>query len=289
MTVSQIPAGITLLNQEGGTISDPTSYSQVVTAILGPDSGTGMLAVITGGSAWSIPATDLPTNGWQPAPWQLSADQTINTNGGNLTVQAQLQGGFSLTKSGPGTLTLQQASQLTGPTTVSGGYLGSQQTDGTPFGSASMIVSTGGVLQFSPSGSAKIASAENAASFTAGGGAATLQLAGTNPFTVTIGGYNDTTTPNIQREPGGTLLIAPGSGVAAFGSQFGAQQVFVAGTQANLPAVLSSGMVAPWLLGVNNDTARSASFLTYELELGVPAADRDVLDRGGRSPTRRAT
>ena len=189
-----------------------------------------------------------------------------------------MQGGFSLTKSGPGTLTLQQASQLTGPTTVSGGYLGSQQTDGTPFGSASMIVSTGGVLQFSPSGSAKIASAENAASFTAGGGAATLQLAGTNPFTVTIGGYNDTTTPNIQREPGGTLLIAPGSGVAAFGSQFGAQQVFVAGTQANLPAVLSSGMVAPWLLGVNNDTARSASFLTYNSSSGfqLPTATSSI-------------
>ena len=278
VTVSQIPAGITLLNQEGGTISDPTSYSQVVTAIVGPDSGTGILAVITSGSAWSIPATDLPTNGWQPAPWQLSADQTINTNGGNLTVQAQLQGSFSLTKSGPGTLTLQQASQLTEPTTVSGGYLGSQQTDGTPFGSASMIVSTGGVLQFSPSGSATIASAENAASFTAGGGAATLQLAGTNPFTVTIGGYNDTTTPNIQREPGGTLLIAPGSGVEAFGSQFGAQQVFVAGTQANLPAVLSSGMVAPWLLGVNNDAARSASFLTYDSSSGfqLPTATSSI-------------
>ncbi|SEP40521.1 autotransporter-associated beta strand repeat-containing protein [Rhodospirillales bacterium URHD0017] len=278
VTVSPIPADITLLNQEGHTISDPTSYSQVITAILGPDSGTGMLAVITGGSAWSIPATDLPTDGWQPAPWQLSADQTINTNGGNLTVRSQLQGSFSLTKSGPGTLTLQQASQLTEPTTVSGGYLGSQQTDGTPFGSTSMIVSTGGVLQFSPSGSATIASAENAASFTAGGGAATLQLAGTNSFKVTIGGYNDSSTPNIQREPGGTLLIAPGSGVEAFGWQSDAQQVFVAGKKANLPVVLSSGMVAPWLLGVNNDAASSASFLTYDSSSGfqLPTATSSI-------------
>jgi hypothetical protein len=77
--------------------------------------------------------------------------------------------------------------------------------------------------------------------------------------TATIGGAIDGATPNIQRMPGGSLIISVGAGRGALGS---VQQLHVAGTAGNLPQV-TNALVAPWLVGQTNDLAQSGFFLTY--------------------------
>ena len=77
------------------------AYSQVITPNkLGP--GESEVAILTSGHAWSIPATALPTTtGYTPSTWTLTGSQTINTNGGTLTVVAPLAGAGGIAKAGP--------------------------------------------------------------------------------------------------------------------------------------------------------------------------------------------
>ena len=248
------------------------AYSQVVTPDkLGP--GESEVAILTSGHAWSIPATALPsTTGYTPSPWTLVDSQTINTNGGILTVLAPLTGTGGVAKAGAGTLLLTNTNALTGATGVSGGTLASTQVSDTPFGIGPMLLENGGTLQFEPpvgeAVTATIASASNAASCTIGDGGGMLELVGSGAYEVTIGGYTNGTTPNIGRTTTGTMVIAPGAGVDALGSL---QQVIVAGSNENLPTI-SNHIVAPFILGQDNDPAQSGRFLTYESSTAGQAA-----------------
>jgi autotransporter-associated beta strand protein len=252
--IESVPAGTILVG-----LSDPTSYSQIVTPILGP--GQPTLAILTGAHAWIIPATALPTtSGYAPSPWTITSAQTINTNGGTLVVKAPVSGAGGIVKTGEGMLQFANTNALTGLMSVTAGTLASSLPSGTPFGSGAMSLSGGGLLVFPPDGDAAIASANDCnVSFGAGGG--TLQLGGQATCTVTIGGYVDGKTPNLNRLTAGTLVIAPGSGLAELGSSKG-QQVVVAGSGDNLP-VTSNGIVAPYIVGQDNDGAGSGGFLAY--------------------------
>jgi autotransporter-associated beta strand protein len=193
-----------------------------------------------------------------PTEWSIPAGQTINTNGGTLVVKAPVSGdGFI--KAGEGSLVFANSNTVAGPTSVTAGTLASSLTTGAPFGSAPISLSGGGILLFPPDGEATIASGPGSSlTFAAGGGM--LQLGGLATCTVTIGGFTNGTTPNLYRADAGTLLIAPASGLAGLGSS---QSVMIAGTDKNLPLV-EGGMVAPCIMGQDNDSAASGGFLTYE-------------------------
>ena len=250
------------------TFSPPRSlpsqdYSQVVTGKLGLEQCT--VAVLWGSLAWAISTSALPSSSdYQLCPWVIADTTSINTNGGVLTVIAPLSGTGGLSKSGEGTLQLTNTNQSTGANSVSGGVLASTQSSGTPFGTGAITLSAGGILQFSPNGAAAIASASDV-NFTIGDGGGTLQLSGTEPYVVTVGGYIDQATPNIDRATAGTLIIAPGGGIAQLGSQ---QQVIVAGSAGNLPVVAGNGIVAPYILGQDDDENSSGAFLTYDAKAG---------------------
>jgi autotransporter-associated beta strand protein len=262
--ISSVPAGWTLQG-----ISDPQAYSQVITPKLGP--GQATLAVLTNASAWAIPASMSPAGGWQPSPWQLAASKTINTNGGMLTVQASLEGAGGIAKSGQGTLLLTGANSLSGLNNVYNGTLASTQTSGSPFGTGSVALSGGGVLMLCPANSAStsvtIASSAGAVcTIEAGGG--TIALAGSGAFDVLLGGNTKGDTGNIARAGRGTLVIAPGGGIAGLGSN---QNLQVVGGKGNQPRV-SNGMVAPFIVGQDSDSGGSGSFLTYASAGFQPAA-----------------
>lgn len=246
-------------------------YSQVITPQhLGPGEATS--AILWGGQAWAILPTALPTNpNYALSTWTITGTQWINTNGGIFTVIAPLAGAGGLGQSGPGTLLLTNTNALSGQNNVTNGVLASTQTSGAPFGTGTMRLIGGGTLQLSPNGvavSATIASGSDATlMIDAGGGA--LELTGTGSYALTIGGYTDGTTANISRTATGTLVIAPGAGVAGLGA--GGQQVLVAGTARNLP-IASNSIVAPFILGQDNDAASSGKFLTYDAQEGFEAA-----------------
>src|SRR5262249_7246486 len=140
-------------------------------------------------------------------------------------------------------------------------------TSGAPFGTGAMALGGGGILQFSPSDSTTVASGSGATcSF--GPGAGTVQVGGTASYVVTLGGNTDTKTPNMVRASAGSLAIAPGGGMAALGDT---RNIEVAGTSGNLPAI-TNGIVAPYIIGVDNDDFGSGGFLAYDLTRGfVPA------------------
>lgn len=267
VAISALPAGLNL-----GSLNPPPSqdYSQVISGNKGNGSS---YAILWGAQTWAISTSALPSSaGYQPSTWTLDQQQSINTNGGTLTVIAPLAGSGGLLKCGAGMLLLDNINALTGASGVSGGILASTQASGTPFGSSPMTIGGGGVLQlgYEATGSVKVAMASgDAATLTIDVGGGSLQLAGNVPYLVMIGGNNDGSTPNIARAAGGTLTIAPSAGTAALGT---GQQVIVAGTDGNLPAI-SNGIVAPYVLG--EDTASDASagaFLTYDATAGFLAA-----------------
>jgi hypothetical protein len=266
VTISALPSGLNL-----GSLNPPPSqdYCEVISGNKG--NGTSY-AILWGAQTWAISTSALPsTSGYQPATWTIDSAQAIDTNGGTLTVVAPLEGSGGLQKCGEGTLMLANTNQLTGANTVSGGTLSSNQTSGTPFGSSTMTVMGGGVLELGVGASTGVtvglASAGGATlAIDAGGGE--LQLDGTGTYQITIGGNSDGTTPNIARSAAGTLVIAPGAGTAALGSS---QQLLVSGTGSNLPAV-SNGIVAPYIVGQDVDDAGFGAFLTYDQSAGFQVA-----------------
>jgi autotransporter-associated beta strand protein len=261
--ITVVPSGWTL-----PYLGASQDYSQVVSATQGSN---GLdYAILWGGAAWAISTTALPSSSsYQLSTWAIGQLQEINTNGGILTVIAPLAGAGGFEKDGEGTLLLTNVNDLTGANAVSGGTLASTQASGTPFGAGPMILSGGGTLLLSPSGSAKVAIASGSgAACTIGDGSGTLQFLGQDTYVITIGGNSDGTTPNIARGVAGTLVIAAGAGLAELGT---GQQVLVAGMVGNLP-VVSNGIVAPFIVGQDNDAASAGAFLTYDSSAGFQAA-----------------
>jgi autotransporter-associated beta strand protein len=265
--IAQMPSGWTL---EGLTKASE-DYAHVVTDTL---TERGVYAVLWQGQAWAISASALPsTSGYEPSTWTIDQPKTINTNGGTLTVVAPIMGLGGIEKYGEGTLLLTNTDQLMGRNVVGGGTLASTRTSGTPFGNYSITLMGGGNLEFRPDAStgqsvnAEIASGSHGTLvLDAGGGS--LTLSGSGSYRVVIGGNDDGALANIVRNSGGTLVIAPGGGVAELGQT---QQLLVAGTAANLP-VVTNGIVAPYMVGVDDDTASSGKFLTYSASAGFASA-----------------
>ena len=288
VTISAVPAEVTLQG-----ISNPQDYCEVITDKLG--TGQGMLAVLVSANAWSIPVAMLASPSWKPNSWQISSPRNslllaINTNGGDLDVSAPIEGVGGIAKSGEGTLTLLSTNSLSGANFVSNGTLASTQFSTfstgsiTPFGTGPITLSGGGVLMFCPANSASvtatIASSDESVCMIAGGGG-TIALAGKGSFKVTLGGNSQGSKANIDRQSAGTLVIAPGAGIAELGAT---QQLLVAGNGGNLPPV-TNGMVAPYIIGQDDySTPGWGCFLTYGVT-GFTQAGSDVLQSGPGSST----
>lgn len=253
--VVPVPSGLTLQN-----LSLPSQdYSQILS---GNKGSNGNYAVLWGAATWIIPSSARPAvQGYQPSTWTIDQPQLIYTNGGNLPVLAPVSGTGSFLKQGAGVLLLKNINQLSGDNVVSGGILASTQTSGAPFGTGGVTLEGGGLqLGVDADGAvtATIASGPGG-TLAIDAGAGDLILTGTGSYAVTIGGNTDGSTANLTRVAAGTLVLAPGGGTTALGAT---QQVAVAGSDANLPAV-SNGIVAPWLLGQDSDAASSGVFLDY--------------------------
>lgn len=219
--------------------------------------------------------------GWTPAPWLLAAPQGFNTNGGDLTVIAALQGAGAIQKSGLGTLSLLAANSTTGDNQIAGGRVTSSLASGTPMGTGSLAMNYGR-LDLLPSGSGAAAALSLASGpgeqLSYGGGAVLGFSRGSRAaLTVLVGGNVDGSTPNLVRSGTGTLVIAPGGGMASLGTS---ERLLLNGSPAggvplsgsgaglphaangNLPA-MTNGMVSPAIVGQDNDAQRSGDFLTY--------------------------
>lgn len=96
------------------------------------------------------------SNGANPtqASYVQPGGAIIDTNGRNIGIQTKLLGSGGLTKSGPGTLTLNVSNTYTGPTTVNAGTLrlGNGSSNTNLADSADVIVATGASLHLDYSG-----------------------------------------------------------------------------------------------------------------------------------------
>ena len=261
--ISPVPSQFTL----GWPLNTGGPYSEVISG----NKGSGdSYAILWGADAWAISSSALPTApNYTISPWQIDVPQTINTNGAPFNVVAPLAGAGGLCKCGEGTMTLTNADQFTGPIVVTGGTLATTQSTGMPFGTGGIALG-GGSLALSigsPVLKVQIASGANAL-FTLDAGGGALELLGASPSVVSIGSYTDGATANLARSSAGTLALQPNLGIGGLGID---QQVLVAGTGGNLPPV-SNGIVAPWILGQDNDGAGSGAFLTYDAGAGGFAA-----------------
>ena len=253
VTIAAVPQSWLDTNPPPSGLYPSLSYVQVKSQTEGQDNS---YAILWGGQAWSIASTATPNN--PPSTWNLATLKQINTNGGTLSVIAPLAGSGGLVKMGAGTLCLTNDNSLTGANQVLAGVLASTAATQTPFGTGQMSISGAGTLAVSSVGNATltIASGSNAAQLNIGPGAV-LQVTGSAQCSLTIGGYDDGSTPNITRLTAGTLTISLDAGMDELGAN---QIIMIQGTAANL-LVVTNGMVAPYIVGQNSDG--SGAFLNY--------------------------
>lgn len=196
--------------------------------------------------------------GYPQHTWTINAaSRKLNTNGGNLDVTAPIDGSGGFEKLGPGSLNLLDTVALTGTITVTGGTLSSNQATGSPFGTGPITLN-GGTLALTPGGSGAAVSLTSATgstgTFSYGGGAVlSLDRGGNNLLTYTVG--NGAGSP-LVRDAAGTLAIAAATGTANLGTL---ERFVVNGT----PPPVVNGMVAPSIVGQDNDANRSGDFLNY--------------------------
>lgn len=249
--------------------------------ISGNKGSGGSFAILNGGTAWAVSSSALPASSYAPATWTIANGtmQSIDTNGGQLTVQAPIAGGGGLYKNGLGTLWLTNSCALTGEIMVYGGVLATSQATGSPFGQGQITLANGGALALStgsPVVEAQIAGGEKQ-NLTIAAGGGFLQMLGASPSVVQIGGCTDGATANLARAGTGTLTLQPNLGIAGLGAS---QQAVVLGSGGNLPTV-SNGMVAPWMLAEDIDGNQSGGFLTYDEDAGfTPAVPSLASDTG---------
>lgn len=271
VTVESVPANW-ILDGFNGPSSD---YSQIVTPVLGP--GTGSIALLQSASSWTLDENARPDiAGYSPETWTIDGNKELDTNGGTLEVLAPLSGVGGIIKKGQGELILTATNNLTGNHEVWQGVLASSQNTGAPFGTGSITLKNDSILRFSPDDSAPGAVSLAATSGSEniiqidGGASALVATKGANTsLTIMLGGNTDGTTPNLTRNGSGTLILKPDAGLSSLGASI---RILLNGSGGNLPPT-ANGMVAPWLLGVDNDSDESAAFLTYDPIIGyVPAS-----------------
>ena len=279
---SSLPADWTVVTQHGGqSASGLTQYAQIQSGMTLGDLSTTK-GIIELGMGWSVARSAVPTDpGYGIDDWQITTTQWLNTNAGSLDVLAKLTGAGGIAKAGLGTLLLTNDNLLTGSNSLSGGTLassfagGTAQAPGTPFGTGSFSGEMSSVLDFRPDDATPraihftlAAGAGSRFQIDAGGTEIHLAKGANSSLTVTIGGNTDGVTPNLVSAGRGHAEILVGGGLASLG---GTTKLLVAGSGANLPAV-TNGMVAPVILGKDNDLNETASFLTYDATVGfLPA------------------
>lgn len=238
--------------------------------------GSTTKAIVDSAYAFSVDTSANPTlnPSWTPADWVISGDKKINTNGATFTVQAAVTGAGGLTKIGEGAMVLTSGDDLTGNNAVSGGALGSTYAgDSTPLGTGSFVLTNGGIIGLTPSGSggplvfAVASGSGSSVTFGAGGGAIEVNAGSYNSLSVTLGDASATST-NLIRQNAGTLVVVPSHGISALGTT---EQVHVAGGASSRPAT-TNGMVAPYIVGQDNDADASGYFLDYNESVGFQKA-----------------
>lgn len=277
---SYLPADWTLV-ADGKSFSNLTGYAQIQSGTKVGDLSNSK-AIMELGMGWSVKRSALPTDpGYGIDDWQITTTQVLNTNAGSLDVLARLTGAGGIAKKGLGTLLLTNDNLLTGSNSLSGGTLassfagGTDQAPGTPFGTGSFSGEMSSVLDFRPDDATPraihftlAAGAGSRFQIDAGGTEIHLAKGANSSLTVTVGGNTDGVTPNLVSANQGHKEILVGGGLASLG---GTTKLLVAGSGANLPAV-TNGMVAPVILGKDNDLNETASFLTYDATVGfLPA------------------
>ncbi len=270
--ITQVPAGWDL----PGMSLESQDYWQLQSpdGTVGDDSTTK--AIVDSAYAFSVDTSANPTlnPSWTPADWVISGNKTINTNGATFAVQAAVTGAGGLTKTGEGAMVLTSGDDLTGNNAVSGGALGSTYAgDSTPLGTGSFVLTNGGTIGLSPVGSggplafAVASGSGSSVTFGAGGGAIEVNSGSYSSLAVTLGDAS-ATAANLVRQSAGTFVIIPAHGISALGTT---EQVFVAGGAGSRPAPVN-GMVAPYIVGQDNDTNASGYFLNYDEGAGFKEA-----------------
>jgi autotransporter-associated beta strand protein len=235
-------------------------------------SGTSDVAVLQYARALTI----LRAPGEAPKLYTISGTEAIDTNGAALTVLAPIDGSGLLQKTGAGTLdlvnTTSGAYTYTGGTNVERGQLIGRVSSGTPFGTGGLATRAAEIVLAPATVNAPVAlavaSAPNTRWSYSAGNTLTLDRGGNPSLAVTIGGYTDGVTRNLQAQPGGTLVIAPTTGLSELG---GNVRVLVSGTAGNLPET-AMGIVRPNLVGANGDASASGDFLAYDAANGFRVA-----------------
>lgn len=270
--ITQVPAGWDLPGM--GLASEDYWQLQSSDGTVGDDSTTK--AIVRSAYAFSVDTSANPTlnPSWTPADWVISGSKTINTNGATFTVQAAVTGAGGIFKTGEGAMVLASGDDLTGSNAVSGGALGSTYAgDATPLGTGSFVLTNGGTIGLTPAGSGgplsfAIASGSGSSvTFGNGGGALEVGAGAYSSLSVTLGDAV-ATSGNLIRQDAGTFVIIPSSGISALGST---EQVFIAGGVASHPAN-THGMVAPYIVGQDNDENASGYFLAYDESAGFKEA-----------------
>ena len=270
VSVTHLPAEWTV-----PSLSTPyIQYQQIQATSVGDYSAKK--GILRFGQSWTVNSSALPTDaGYSIKDWLIDTSQTIDTNGGNLSVLAALTGSGGLSKAGLGTLTLTNSNALTGNNVLGGGTLQSTVTSGNPFGTGSITCSGTSVLELKPADSTladislALASGSNSTLAVDNGGFVLRLTKGNNTsLAVTLGGNTDGTTPNIARNNQGNLEITTDTGLAPLGSSV---KLKVAGSGGNLPGV-TNGIVSPYTVGQDSDAGQSGAFLNYDSTNGFQAA-----------------
>ena len=232
--------------------------SLMVNSLFGP------ATVLEQAIALTVNPTQQSANNPTPATWTLSDQTVLSPNGGNLTVLAPIQSSsYGITIASPGTVEFQNSDTAAGLNSITGGTWRSDLSSGTPFGTGTIQLLAGKlqIVAENGSGAAAMAAATGTnknLTFSYGCTIA-LNRQQNSSLALQIGSYTDGVTANIIRGTGGTLVIAPASGIANLGTD---EQLTLPGTGGNLPT-LTHGMVIPYIVGQDNDSAGSGDFLTY--------------------------
>jgi len=212
----------------------------------------------------------------------LGADARVGALDGTLTLSAPVNGGFGLTKVGPGTLTLSASNGYTGGTTISEGTLritNPTAISGNVVNNASLVVAVTGTFAANVSGTGAVTSSASIVRFTGTNtytGPTTVSsgylvaqvdnslspsslvvtaggILDLNEKTVTIGGLSGST-DSVHSFPGtggqGALTLAVASGTLDYGGQVG-------GLYPNL-RLTKTGLGTQILSGTNNYSGNTA-------------------------------
>jgi autotransporter-associated beta strand protein len=249
------------------TISTSGAVASQGAIELDPNQYPGYLSlatVVQAATVIQLSSSLLSSNNPTPATWDLESTQTLNLQGGSLSVIAPLTGSGGIKHGYAGTLVFEAANNTTGANTFVSGITQSDVASGLPFGTGSITLDAT-TLQLTPIDESAavnltLASGSGNELHFSDGAVLGLNRNGNTSLAVTIGGNTDGSTANISRAHAyATLTMVPASGLANLGSL---ESVIVKGSSGNLPAV-TNGIVAPYIVGQDNDANSSGSFLTY--------------------------